>query len=181
MNPLNLFYKNRELKLQLEHLRPRLYRLAFSWSQDHSLSDDLAQDAILKALKNHHQLNDPKKIDSWAFSILHNCYLDHYRNTRNFENIDNHEFEDTHQPDTDYEQNNITDAVRNAVKNLPINQCQILTLIDLEGFSYSEVAEILDVPIGTVMSRLCRARKTLVTKLLHFSDNTHAINIRRIK
>jgi RNA polymerase sigma-70 factor (ECF subfamily) len=181
MNPLNLFYKNRELKQQLEQLRPRLYRLAFSWSQDHSLADDLAQDTIIKALKNYHQLNDQKKLDSWAFSILHNCYRDHFRNTKNLEDINEHEFEDGHQPDTDYEQYSITDAVRKAVNNLPKNQCQILTLIDLEGFSYTEVAEILDVPIGTVMSRLCRARKTLASKLLHFSDNTHAVHLRRIK
>jgi RNA polymerase sigma-70 factor (ECF subfamily) len=181
MNPLNLFYKNRELKQQVVQLRPRLYRLAFSWSHDHALSDDLAQDTIIKALKNYQQLKDPKKLDSWAFSILHNCYRDYFRSNKNLEDIDNHEFEDERQPDTDYENYSITGAVRKAVKNLPINQCQILTLIDLEGFSYTEVAQILDVPIGTVMSRLCRARKTLATKLLHYSENTQPVNIRRIK
>lgn len=181
MNPLNIFYKNRELKQQLEQLRPRLYRLAFSWSQDHALSDDLTQDTIIKALKNHHQLNDPKKLNSWAFSILHNCYRDHFRRDKNFEDIDDHELEDAHQPDTDYEHSSITEAVRMAVNNLPSNQCQILTLIDLEGFSYAEVAQILGIPVGTVMSRLCRARKTLANKLLRFSENTHTVNIRRIK
>ena len=181
MNPLNIFYKNRELKQQLEQLRPRLYRLAYSWSQDHALSDDLTQDTIIKALKNYHQLNDVKKFESWAFSILHNCYRDHFRRNKNLEDIDDHEFEDTHQPDTDYEHSSITEAVRTAVNNLPSNQCQILTLIDLEGFSYAEVAQILDVPVGTVMSRLCRARKTLASKLLRYSENTHTVNIRRIK
>lgn len=181
MNIRNLFNKNHELKQQLEQLRPRLYRLAFSWCQDHALADDLAQDTMIKALKNYQQLKDPKKLDSWAFSILHNCYRDYFRRNKNMEDIDNHEFEAEQQPETDYENYSITDAVRKAVKDLPANQCQIITLIDLEGFSYTEVAQILDVPMGTVMSRLCRARKTLARKLLHYSEETQAVNIRRIK
>ncbi|MDH5395250.1 MAG: RNA polymerase sigma factor [Gammaproteobacteria bacterium] len=181
MNPLNLLLKNRELKQQLEQLRPRLYRLAFSWSQNHALSDDLTQDTIIKALKNYQQLNDTKKLDSWAFSILHNCYCDYFRQNKNFDDIDNYEFEDGHQPDTDYEHNSVTHAVRAAVNKLPTNQCQVLTLIDLEGFSYAEVSQILDIPIGTVMSRLCRARQTLTSKLLDYSDKTQPVNLRRIK
>lgn len=181
MNLLNLFNKNHELKHQLDQLRPRLYRLAFSWSQDHALADDLVQDTMIKALKNYHQLNDPEKLDSWAFSILHNCYRDYFRRNKTMEDIDNHEFVAEQQPDTDYEHYSITDAVRKAVNELPTNQCQILTLIDLEGFSYTQVAQILDVPMGTVMSRLCRARKTLARKLLHYSEETQAVNIRRIK
>ena len=62
---------------------------------------------------------------------------------------------------------------------LPVGQRQVLTLVDLEGSSYAEVAEILQIPIGTVMSRLCRARKTLAEKLLEINPemktNIHSI------
>jgi len=182
MNPISLFCKSREFKQQLELLRPRLYRLAFSWTQDHALADDLTQDALAKALKNSNQLRDSKKQDSWTFGILHNCYRDYFRKQKQLENIDDFNLIDEHQPETDYEHYSITEAVRNAVSKLPDNQRQILTLVDLEGFSYADVAQILDVPTGTVMSRLCRARKALASKLLHYADKTDkTVALRRIK
>ena len=182
MNPISLLSKSRDFKQQLELLRPRLYRLAYSWTQDHALSDDLTQDALAKALKNAHQLRDRKKLDSWTFGILHNCYRDHFRKQKNLENIDDFDFVDAHQPDSDFEQYSITEAVRNAVSKLPENHRQVITLVDLEGFSYADVAQILDVPTGTVMSRLCRARQTLATKLLNYTEQTdNSVSLRRIK
>jgi RNA polymerase sigma-70 factor (ECF subfamily) len=182
MNPISLFCKSRDFKQQLELLRPRLYRLAFSWSQDHALADDLTQESLAKALKNANQLRDSKKLASWTFGILHNCYRDHFRKNKNLENIDDFEFVDSRQPDTDYEHYSITDAVRNAVNRLPENQRQIITLVDLEGFSYADVAQILDVPTGTVMSRLCRARKALAQKLLNYSEQVdNNVPLRRVK
>ena len=182
MNPISLFCKSREFKEQLELLRPRLYRLAFSWTQDHAMSDDLTQEALVKALKNSRQLRDSKKLDSWTFGILHNCYRDSFRKQKPLDNIDDFDFADEHQPDTDYEHNSITLAVRKAVHSLPGNQREIVTLVDLESFSYADVAQILDIPIGTVMSRLCRARKALTHKLLHYSDKMEkTVALRRIK
>ncbi|MGD8484125.1 MAG: RNA polymerase sigma factor [Thioalkalispiraceae bacterium] len=182
MNPISLFCKSREFKQQLELLRPRLYRLAFSWTQDHALSDDLTQETLVKAIKSSSQLRDKKKLHSWAFGILHNCYRDHFRKHKKLENVDDYDFIDERQPDTDYEHFSITDAVRNAVSRLPENQRQIVTLVDLENFSYADVAQILDVPIGTVMSRLCRARKALAQKLLNYSEpKDTTVTLRRIK
>jgi len=176
---INFFGNSREFKQQLKLLRPRLYRLAFSWTQDHALSDDLTQEALSKALKSSNQLRDKSKLDSWSFGILHNCYRDHFRKQKNLENIDDFNLADDHQPETDYEHFSITEAVRKAVRQLPDNQQQVVTLVDLEGFSYAEVAQILDVPTGTVMSRLCRARKALASKLLQYSDKT--VTLRRVK
>jgi len=59
--------------------------------------------------------------------------------------------------------------VRAEVGRLPLGQRQVVTLVDLEGFSYAEVGEILEVPIGTVMSRLCRAREALRARLIEFA------------
>lgn len=182
MNPISLFCKSRDFKQQLELLRPRLYRLAYSWTQDHALSDDLTQETLAKALKNANQLRDKSKLDSWAFGILHNCYRDHFRKHKNLDNIDDYDFVDSHQPDSDYEQYSITEAVRSAVSKLPENHRQVITLVDLEGFSYADVAQILDVPTGTVMSRLCRARQSLAQKLLNYSEQTdNKVNLRRVK
>lgn len=181
MNPINLLSRNKAFKQQLELLRPRLYRLAFSWTQDQALSDDLTQDTLIKALNNCNQLRDPEKLASWTFGILHNCYRDYFRKQKTLDNIDDLDLADEHQPETDYEHYSITEAVRNAVNRLPENQRQILTLVDLEGCSYAEVAQILDIPTGTVMSRLCRARKALTQKLLHYSSQAEKVALRRIK
>ena len=73
---------------------------------------------------------------------------------------------DENSPETETRQLQIVDKVRKAVATLSEGQRQVVTLVDLEGFSYVEVATILDIPIGTVMSRLCRARKTLKDMLI---------------
>ncbi|HEB85854.1 MAG TPA: RNA polymerase sigma factor, partial [Gammaproteobacteria bacterium] len=69
-------------------------------------------------------------------------------------------------PEHHHEQQHIVTKVRSAVAQLAEGQHEVLTLVDLEGFSYAEVAQSLDIPIGTAMSRLCRARKALAEKLL---------------
>ncbi len=68
-------------------------------------------------------------------------------------------------PEDEHAQSQIVSRVREAIANLPIGQRQVLMLVDLEEFSYTEVATVLAIPIGTVMSRLCRARQALKTLL----------------
>ena len=74
--------------------------------------------------------------------------------------------------------------VRQAVQKLPINHRQVVTLVDLEEFSYANVAQILDIPVGTVMSRLCRGRRALREELIENKAHEHltpVVNIKRIK
>ena len=73
-------------------------------------------------------------------------------------------------PDIRHDRKQVVDRVRSAIATLPIGQRQVLTLVDLEGCSYIEVAQALDIPIGTVMSRLSRARKALKNQLLDQAD-----------
>lgn len=148
----------------MEKMRPKLYRVAFSWSHDAALADDLVQETLVKALKNTGQLRDPALFNSWLFSILANCWRDHFRKDRKMEDID--DLEDYRcttltTPEDDHSQAQIVSKVRDAVAKLPIGQRQVLTLVDLEEFPYIEVAAILSIPIGTVMSRLSRARQSL--------------------
>ncbi|MDR9435901.1 MAG: sigma-70 family RNA polymerase sigma factor [Thiohalophilus sp.] len=182
MNPLNLFSRHHHIKERLEELRPQLYRLAYSWTNNPALADDLTQETLAKALKNVAQLKKPEALKSWSFGILRNCWRDHYRSSRDMDDVDNEVLADNQTPEKHHEQQNIVDKVRGAVAKLPEGQRHVLTLIDLEGCSYAEVAEILEIPIGTVMSRLCRARKSLAGKLLEFQPESadNVASIRRV-
>lgn len=182
MNPLNFFSRHHHIKERLEALRPQLYRLAYSWTNNPVLADDLTQEALAKALKNVGQLKNPDALKSWSFGILRNCWVDHFRSNRDMDDVDNQILADEQTPERHHEQQNIVDKVRGAVSELPEGQRHVLTLIDLEGCSYAEVADILDIPIGTVMSRLCRARKCLATKLLEFQPETaeNVTSLRRV-
>jgi len=175
--------QSRTFRQRIEAFRPRLFRLACSWCHNPDLADDLVQETLYKALKNARQLRDMDTLDSWLFSILNNCWRDHFRRQRKIEDIDNVVLIEEVTPSHLAEQQNIVDKVRGAVALLPAGQCQVLTLVDLEGLSYLEVAEVLDIPIGTVMSRLCRARKALASRLLEFQPEQveHRTRLRRVK
>lgn len=183
MDILNLFCRTRESKKLLEESRTQLYRVAYSWCRDAALADDVVQETLIKAYKKADQLRDPKAARSWLFSILSNCYNDHYRRTRETEDIDNVVVVEHRTPETETRQLQIVDKVRDAVDQLGEGQRQVITLVDLEGFSYVEVATILDIPIGTVMSRLCRARKSLKDHLLSEFGSTmgQEQTLRRVK
>jgi RNA polymerase sigma-70 factor (ECF subfamily) len=183
MMKLSLFGSNRKFKNDLEQIRPRLFRMALAWCHKPDLADDLVQEAMLKALKKSHQLKNDKSLDSWLFSILNNCWRDHFRKHKETENIDDLVFVDDHTPVSEMEQISVVKTVRAAVATLPLGQCQVITLIDLEDMSYAEVASKLDIPIGTVMSRLCRGRNQLAKKLMEFRSTpqqTKAV-LRRVK
>jgi RNA polymerase sigma-70 factor (ECF subfamily) len=166
MNVLNLFYRTRESRRMLESSRARLYRVAYSWCHNAALADDVVQETLMKAYRSLSQLRDPKAGQAWLFSILTNCYNDHFRRNRETENVDDAVLVEETTPESETSQLQIIARVRNAVGALPEGQRQVITLVDLEGFSYIEVAQILGIPIGTVMSRLCRARNALRQKLL---------------
>lgn len=177
MEILSLFCHADAFQEQLKQIRPKLYRVAFSWSHNHALADDLVQETLIKALKHKNQLRDGAKMNGWLFSILANCWRDHFRRNRVMEDIDEMEEHccvDDADPETEHAQSQIAERVLEAVARLPMGQRQVLTLVDLEEFSYIEVAGILDIPIGTVMSRLCRARQSLKLHLQEFAPGQSA-------
>ncbi len=184
MEFFNLFSQSRELRQSLEQSRVRLYRMAYAWCHNAALADDLAQEALTKALRKSNQLRDPKARDAWLFSILTNCYRDHFRRQRDMDNIDDVELSDETTPESHSGQQEVVVQVRAAIARLPQGQRQVVTLVDLEGFSYIEVADILGVPIGTVMSRLCRARnalRALLVPQMERQNGTPGVALRRIK
>jgi RNA polymerase sigma-70 factor (ECF subfamily) len=168
---------------RLEQSRTRLYRMAYAWCHDPALADDLAQQTVTKALQRRAQLRDEEALDRWLFRILSNCLKDHLRATR--ESVDLAQVELAHNdtPERALASSQIIHRVREAIASLPIAHRQVLTLVDIEGFSYASVADILEIPIGTVMSRLCRGRRSLRERLLDLAPAEPRVpaRIRRIK
>ncbi len=183
MDLLDFFTRSREAQRALQQARTRLYRVAYAWCHNAALADDLVQETLSKALKHSTQLRDPKARDAWLFTILANCFRDHFRKTRDMDDIDDIEISHDTTPETESSRAEIVNMVRAAIARLPQGQRQVVTLVDLEGFSYVEVSQVLDVPIGTVMSRLCRARNAMKDMLLPEMQQNPELNrsIRRIK
>jgi RNA polymerase sigma-70 factor (ECF subfamily) len=146
--------------------RDRLYRMAYAWTHDPYLADDLVQQTLYKALSNQKQLKELGAAEAWLFRILSNCLKDHYRAKRDVVSPDNLVSAESGTPERMTEQQQLVDKVQSAVRELPLAQCQVVTLVDLEGFAYATVATILDIPVGTVMSRLCRGRRALREHLI---------------
>jgi RNA polymerase sigma-70 factor (ECF subfamily) len=180
---LNLITNKRYVRGELEKRRELLYRLAYSWCHNAALADDLVQDAMVKALKNARQLKDTAAIKGWLSKILANCWYDHLRRYRETVDLDNMPYEEATSTGDVHEQQDIVSRVRTMIATLPVGQRQVITLVDLAGFSYIEIAEILDIPIGTVMSRISRARSVLREKLADYDPRQEIMRakIRRIK
>jgi len=180
MNPINRLIQQRALGLQFEQRRLRLHRVARSWCHNRTLADDLVQETFTKALRGLDQLREPKAFDAWLFHILHNCWCDHCRRERPNEDIA--DFADSSELsfETPHESHELTKSVHAAIAELPETQRIVLTLVDLEGFSYAEVAMILDIPTGTVTSRISRAREALRLSLAAYVIEPHNVEPFRV-
>jgi RNA polymerase sigma-70 factor (ECF subfamily) len=161
MAPLNDFVARMRYRDRLAGARPKLYQLAYAWCHDPQLADDLVQEAYTKALRNLDQLRSSDRLEAWLCSILSNCYRDHYRRRREAADIDELPLAGEGDPELNAERDSVVGQVRRAIAQLSDDHRMVVTLVDLMDCSYQEVAGILDIPIGTVMSRLCRARSRL--------------------
>jgi RNA polymerase sigma-70 factor (ECF subfamily) len=152
----------------IEAQRPALYRIAYAWCHDAALADDLVQETLSKAWTQRAQLRDEAALKAWMVAIMNRCWLDHLRSRRDFDDVDDWQDElesGAEPPEACCDREQVIACVRAAVARLSQAQRQVLTLVDLEEFAYAEVAEILAIPVGTVMSRLSRARASLKNML----------------
>lgn len=163
---------NKDIEVLNKH-RARLYRVAYSWTHNAAIADDVVQETLTKAIQKAGQLRNQDAGEAWLFTILRNCYRDYFRRHRELEDIDQIELSHDETPELENSRQQTVNNVRRAVAALAEGQRQVISLVDLEGFSYAEVAEILGIPVGTVMSRLCRARRALKKALL---DTAHDWN-----
>ena len=179
---LKKIFRSRKLDRLLSKQRPHLYRLANSWCGDKMLADDLVQDTLGKALLKQEQLKDFSRMEAWLYRILHNCWMEYLRTNKPTTDIDDVSITSKDSPERHLTEQQIIRQVRTTIEMLPLTQRQVITLVDLEGCSYAEVTEILDIPMGTVMSRLNRARKMLKQRLTKVHNkNTPHNHLRRIK
>ena len=179
-----LFGRDPALRREIEGSRDMLCRMAYAWCHDRALADDLAQAAVEKGLRACAQLRDPARLRAWLLQILANCLRDHLREARDF--VDIEAIEESMAADGATPEESRVDAelvarVRLAVAGLPLAQRQVVTLVDLEELSYTEAAEALGIPIGTVMSRLCRARRALRDALEPVAKDALGMRLRSVK
>jgi RNA polymerase sigma-70 factor (ECF subfamily) len=151
---------------ELPTLLPRLWRFALRLAGDPHDAEDLVQRACVRALERQHQLQPGTSTLSWLFSIVHSVWLNEVRaqQIRRHGSIQwSEELADSVADPTTPSPETYTlhRQIISAVERLPDAQRAVMLLVAFEGLSYREAAGVLDVPIGTVMSRLARARQTI--------------------
>ena len=161
---------------------PRLRRYARSLVFDASAADDLVQTALERALAHWHQFDQRRDILVWTLSIAHNAYMDDRRRTARMPIAEPHDaqlaLDERHaavSPDLGLRMDLVA-----ALKQLPVEQREPLLLVTLEQLSYAECAETLRIPIGTVMSRISRARASLRALLEGRAPQAGAHALRRV-
>lgn len=152
---------------QLIAVLPRLRRFARGLTGSVAEADDLVQAACERALARREQFQEGTRFDSWMFRIVQTIWIDQLRSRRvRKEEVDVAEARiGSDEPVRRAEARLALDEVRHAVDRLPPDQRTALLLVTVEGLSYKEAAEVVQVPVGTIMSRLARARLALQAQL----------------
>jgi RNA polymerase sigma-70 factor (ECF subfamily) len=141
---------------------PALRRYAVALVGNAALADDLVQDCIERALGQESQLRDLERLAGWLRRILHNLYIDQIRRgKRRGREHDIAELADHLELSEPAPDNSAMLEFTHAVNHLSLEHRQILLLVSVEELSYREIADELEIPLGTVMSRLARARERL--------------------
>jgi RNA polymerase sigma factor (sigma-70 family) len=160
-----------------------MYNFAYRLTFDEDDAKDLVQDTYLKAYRFIDSFQQGTNAKAWLFRILKNSFINDYRKkSKEPSKVDYQEVETYYNsdevdrqitPDLRVEslQDMIGDEISNALNALDVDFRTVIILCDLEGFKYDEMAKILDIPIGTVRSRLHRARNLLKEKLSEYAKN----------
>lgn len=158
-----------------------LFNFALRMTGDSDEADDLVQETYLKAFRFFDKFEKGTNCKAWLFRIMKNTYINSYRKTsREPDKIDYEEVEnfyenikpsstDSAHLEKEMYDNLLDDELSNAIASLPEDFRTVIILCDIEGFTYDEIADFVDVPVGTVRSRLHRARKMLFAKLYGYA------------
>ena len=155
------FGRKRRLRGQICAERERLYRIAWSWCHDSQLADDLVQETLARTLSKLDSLREESRLQVWLTQILANLYRDQFRRPPTETGLDSETLVAHDDPEHAANRTQLISRTREAIEMLNDDQRQVLTLVDVAEFSYADTAGILDVPVGTVMSRLSRARRRM--------------------
>jgi RNA polymerase sigma-70 factor, ECF subfamily len=160
-----------------------LYNTAYRMTRSAEDAEDLVQETYFKAYKYYDKFEEGTNLKAWLFKILKNTFINNYRKKKlEPRSVDFAEIEDSFErivrrdnseqpadPESEYFTGVMDDDVKKALESLPYDYRMVVILADLEDFSYKEIADILDCPVGTVMSRLYRGRKLLEKALLKYA------------
>jgi len=167
-------------RARIEVYLPRLYGYALSLAGDHHQAEDLVQESALRALSAGNIPGAEPAYRAWLFRILRNAFIDQ---TRRRKTVAMAAEDKIFLPETEFWQGDerfITVlTVKLEMAKLPRHQREIIALIDIVGFSYAEAAKLLDVPVGTVMSRISRARRMLLEAI--GASNVHLLPVKKEK
>jgi RNA polymerase sigma-70 factor (ECF subfamily) len=157
-----------------------LYRVAFHLAKDPAEAEDLVQETVVRALAAYEQFDPGTNMKAWLAKILHNSFVDDYRHKKRWiATTDGMEAEDAigqsppdlnSGPESHALRNELTDQVSEALKKLPEEFRIPIVLVDMADLSYEEVSTVLSCPVGTVRSRLSRARKMMQRYLRVYVD-----------
>lgn len=154
-------------KQGLVTLMPRLRRFAWSLTRDWPDADDLLQTSLTRAIERSNQWQSTTPLDAWMYRLMRNTWIDETR--KRSVRIGQGEEDAATSPDLHSPQNTEIQTYANQVLShiaaLPEGFGSVLLLVAVEGHSYQETADILDIPVGTVMSRLSAARQKLRASL----------------
>ena len=153
----------------------QLFGAALGMTRNRADAEDLVQETFMKAYTKFHQYQQGTNIKAWLYRILTNTYITHYRKAqRSPKRSGGEEVEDWQlAAAASHDEKGLVSAEAEALDNIPSSQLRtaleslsedqrvVVLLSDVEGFAYKEIADMLDIPIGTVMSRLHRGRKNL--------------------
>jgi RNA polymerase sigma-70 factor (ECF subfamily) len=162
-----------------------LYRGALRLTRDPAQAEDLVQDTYVRALRYQASYQVGTNMKAWLFAIMRNLFWDRFKGGR-AEDISldgDGEFalydtlkDPTAVPEAEVLDRIATDEVVRAVEKLPELHREVVLLVDVEGFSYKDAADVLGVPIGTVMSRLHRARRQLQRSLYDYAAESGIVH-----
>lgn len=172
----------------LPHLNA-LYNYARSISHSQQDAEDLVQETFMRAYRYFHQYTPGTNCKAWLFTILRNLYNTKYKKYKKTPDQVHYEAEEqiyeqivnedlsavVKNPEEKFFENILPDEIVNEIEDLPEKYRSCIVLSDIEDFSYKEVADILDIPIGTVMSRLHRGRNILKKKLVNYAKDKGVI------
>ena len=161
-----------------------MYNFAYRLTNDEDDANDLLQDTYMKAFRFINSFQQGTNAKAWLFRILKNSFINDYRKKSKeptkidyqevetiYNSIEDAKVESTKDLRIEAVQDLIGDEVATALNSLPVDFRTVMILSDIEGFTYEEMAKILDIPIGTVRSRLHRARNLLKEKLRSYAKS----------
>lgn len=149
----------------VEALLPRLRRFAHGLAANRADADDLTQITIERALRARMQWQEGTRLDAWLYRIMRNCWIDTVRARGRAARVIAPEEAGEHvghDPTAQMDARIDLERLMRAMEKLPPEQREVVALVLIEGFGYRETAELLDLPIGTISSRLVRGRTALL-------------------